>query len=162
AFCLEWATFKREGFGFISSLPIALDGTCNALQHYAAMLRDEKSGEAVNLTPPASTGFVIPGFDPDSDEEPEFQVEPPQDIYQRAADEVAARVRTDDYCAWFTAYRLRKLSQIEKMNKPEERLRAQVGLDQASVTTPDDAKRLHDLARPWEFNRPTPINRRML
>jgi DNA-directed RNA polymerase len=32
-------------------MPIALDGTCNGLQHYAAMLRDEVGGKAVNLVP---------------------------------------------------------------------------------------------------------------
>jgi DNA-directed RNA polymerase len=32
------------------SLPVAQDGSCNGLQHYAAMLRDEVTGKAVNLT----------------------------------------------------------------------------------------------------------------
>jgi DNA-directed RNA polymerase, mitochondrial len=163
AFCFEWARFKRDGFGVVSSLPIALDGTCNGLQHYAAMLRDENSGKAVNLTLPASTGFVTSRCDPDSDEDLEFEVEPPQDIYQHVADRVAARISEGDYCAWFAStYRVKRLSQIEKMKNPDDRLRARVGLDQASISAPDDAKRLQDLARSPEPNRERQINRRML
>src|SRR5689334_1249230 len=67
AFCFEWADYldaENEGRPFISHLPVAVDGTCNGLQHFSAMLRDPVGGEAVNLTP--------------SDR--------PQDIYQRVAD----------------------------------------------------------------------------
>jgi len=51
AFCAEWAGFMREGEGFVSHLPVALDGSCNGLQHFSAMLRDEVGGSAVNLIP---------------------------------------------------------------------------------------------------------------
>lgn len=51
AFCFEWAGFCREGETFVSHLPVALDGSCNGLQHYSAMLRDEVGGSAVNLIP---------------------------------------------------------------------------------------------------------------
>jgi len=51
AFCFEWAGFQKEGFDFVSSLPIALDGSCNGLQHYSAALRDPVGGAAVNLLP---------------------------------------------------------------------------------------------------------------
>jgi DNA-directed RNA polymerase len=51
AFCKEWANFKDVGYGFVSTLPISLDGSCNGLQHYSAMLRDPKGGKAVNLVP---------------------------------------------------------------------------------------------------------------
>ncbi|PFH38327.1 DNA-dependent RNA polymerase [Besnoitia besnoiti] len=34
---------------FLSSLPIHQDGSCNGLQHYAALGRDRRGGEAVNL-----------------------------------------------------------------------------------------------------------------
>lgn len=36
---------------FVSHLPVGLDGSCNGLQHFSAMLRDEKGGAATNLTP---------------------------------------------------------------------------------------------------------------
>ena len=73
AFCFEWADFVREGYGFISTLPVQIDGSCNGLQNFSAALRDPVGGEAVNL---------IPG-------------DVPQDIYQRVADVVIERVRHD-------------------------------------------------------------------
>lgn len=51
ASCFEWSEFKRHGYGYMSSLPIAQDGTCSGLQHYSAMLRDSVGGAAVNLVP---------------------------------------------------------------------------------------------------------------
>lgn len=51
AWCFEWARFKQEGYGFMSSLPVQMDGSCNGLQHFSAMLRDEVGGHAVNLLP---------------------------------------------------------------------------------------------------------------
>ena len=66
AFCLEWAGYKRKGFGYISHLPIALDGSNNGLQHYSAMLRCPVGGKATNLT----------------------NEEHPQDTYQQVADVV--------------------------------------------------------------------------
>lgn len=36
---------------FVSRLPVHQDGSCNGLQHYAALGRDEKGGAAVNLQP---------------------------------------------------------------------------------------------------------------
>jgi len=49
AFCFEWAGYVREGESFESHIPVALDGSCNGLQHFSAMLRDEVGGSAVNL-----------------------------------------------------------------------------------------------------------------
>lgn len=51
AFCFEWAAFQAEGYGYVSSLPVALDGSCNGLQHYSAALRDEIGACATNLCP---------------------------------------------------------------------------------------------------------------
>lgn len=73
AFCFEWAAFRREGFGYMSSLPIQMDGTCNGLQNFSAMLLDEVGGAAVNLIP----------------------ADVPQDIYQRVADIVAKQIELD-------------------------------------------------------------------
>lgn len=51
--CMEladvWSSGDEEGF--LSCLPIHLDGSCNGLQHYAALGRDEMGAKAVNLTP---------------------------------------------------------------------------------------------------------------
>ena len=54
AACFEYAGFLKQGEEFCSRLPIAMDGTCNGLQHLSAMLRDEVGGEAVNLVPSAA------------------------------------------------------------------------------------------------------------
>jgi len=51
AFCFEWKRYQEEGATMISHLPIAMDGTCNGLQHLSAMLQDERGGTAVNLVP---------------------------------------------------------------------------------------------------------------
>lgn len=73
AFCFDWAGFLEEGFGYHSSLPVQMDGSCNGLQNFSAMLRDEIGGQAVNLMPS----------------------ELPADIYQQVADLVLERVRKD-------------------------------------------------------------------
>lgn len=51
AWCKEYLGYNKEGADFVSHLPIALDGSCNGLQNYSAMLRDEVGGEATNLVP---------------------------------------------------------------------------------------------------------------
>lgn len=71
AFCKEWAGWCEQGEGFVSHLPVAADGSCNGLQHFAAMLRSTTTGKEVNLLP--------------SDE--------PQDIYQRVADRVTDKLK---------------------------------------------------------------------
>lgn len=73
AFCFEWAGFIQQGYGFVSCLPIALDGSCNGLQHFSAMLRDEIGGAAVNLLPS----------------------EKPEDIYQRVADVAIQKLKEE-------------------------------------------------------------------
>lgn len=83
AFCFEWANYldwRRHGIGqdYVCSLPVSQDGSCNGLQHFSAMLRDEKGGRAVNL---------IPG-------------DRPQDVYdeirERATDELEERALEDN------------------------------------------------------------------
>lgn len=73
AACLEWAGYVREGLDFVSHLPIAMDGTCNGLQIFSLMLRDEVGGHAVNLT----------------------HTDKPQDIYQIVADKVLDYLKAD-------------------------------------------------------------------
>lgn len=51
AFCFEYAAVKQYGLKYVSSLPIAFDGSCSGIQHFSAMLRDRKGGKAVNLVP---------------------------------------------------------------------------------------------------------------
>lgn len=56
AFCFEWAQYidwRDNGIGneYVCSLPVSQDGSCNGLQHFSAMLRDERGGRAVNLIP---------------------------------------------------------------------------------------------------------------
>ena len=71
AFCFEYAAAWRcpEGFwAYISHLPIAIDATCNGLQHFAMMLRDEQGAQAVNVALPSDW----------ADE--------PADVYARVAD----------------------------------------------------------------------------
>jgi len=51
AWVFEWYGWLRKGRGFITHQPCAADGTCNGLQHLSAILRDERGGAAVNLTP---------------------------------------------------------------------------------------------------------------
>jgi DNA-directed RNA polymerase len=51
AACIEWAGFVAEGPGYVSRLPIALDGSNSGLQHFSAMLRDPHGASLVNLVP---------------------------------------------------------------------------------------------------------------
>ena len=47
----EWVAFLDTGMGFVSNLPIVVDGTCNGIQHLSAMVLDAEAGAHVNLTP---------------------------------------------------------------------------------------------------------------
>jgi DNA-directed RNA polymerase len=51
SFCFDWAGFCQNGFDHVSHTPVAMDGSCNGLQHLSAMLRDSVGGAAVNLLP---------------------------------------------------------------------------------------------------------------
>lgn len=46
-FCLQHVNTAT----YVSHLPVHMDGSCNGLQHYAALGRDEAGGKAVNLLP---------------------------------------------------------------------------------------------------------------
>lgn len=73
AFCFEWEGVKRDGPLHESALPIAFDGSCSGIQHFSAMLRDERGGRAVNLVPSESV----------------------QDIYKLVADRVNEALARD-------------------------------------------------------------------
>lgn len=79
AWVLEYATWQCEEpddlgpDGFVSHLPISMDGSCNGLQNLSAMLRDEIGGAATNLT--ANTTMA--------------------DIYRIVADRATARMLAD-------------------------------------------------------------------
>jgi DNA-directed RNA polymerase len=66
----EWVGFLEHGEGFVSHLPIRVDGTCNGLQHLSAATRDKVGGQAVNLVPGPR----------------------PNDIYQQVADRLSERL----------------------------------------------------------------------
>lgn len=79
AWCFEWSGYcaaADAGIGehFMSCLPVVVDGTCNGLQHYSAMLRDPVGGAATNLIPS----------------------ERPADIYAAVARRVVERLSSDD------------------------------------------------------------------
>lgn len=73
AFCFEWAGVMDHGDAWVSALPVAFDGSCSGIQHFSAMLRDERGGRAVNLVPSEKV----------------------QDIYKLVADEVNKRLAAD-------------------------------------------------------------------
>lgn len=50
AFCMEYTDYLNNPDDFTTHIPVQLDGTCNGLQHYSALLRDKAGGTAVNLT----------------------------------------------------------------------------------------------------------------
>lgn len=49
AWCFEYADWRRNPGTFLTRLPLGQDGSCNGLQHFSAMLRDEVGGKATNL-----------------------------------------------------------------------------------------------------------------
>ncbi len=61
---LKVVNAKEDGETFVSTMPIAFDGSCNGIQHYSALFLDSKGAEAVNLT----------------------NGEKPRDVYQTVAD----------------------------------------------------------------------------
>ncbi len=85
--CLEWKGYREQGAGFVSHLPISMDGTCNGYQHLSAMGLDPVGGAATNLIPS----------------------EHPADIYLRVADRVNLRLEKDAGGSGPHAYAARQL-----------------------------------------------------
>ncbi|MBU2685688.1 MAG: hypothetical protein KKF27_20795, partial [Gammaproteobacteria bacterium] len=65
-----WLMETSDGDEYSSHIPVSFDGTCNGIQHYAAITRDEVCAKAVNVIP--SDG--------------------PQDIYALVAEDVRKRL----------------------------------------------------------------------
>ena len=70
SWCFEYADWVRNPDTFVSHTPIGMDGSCNGLQNFSAMLRDERGGRATNLVP----------------------ADLPNDIYQMVADVTRAKL----------------------------------------------------------------------
>lgn len=73
AWAKEFARWVRCPESFVSHIPVGMDGTCNGLQNFSAMLRDEVGGKATNL---------VPG-------------DKPRDIYHEVAEVAAFKLRQD-------------------------------------------------------------------
>ena len=100
AFCFEWVKcdYGRDRSA-LSSIPVGLDGSCNGLQHFSAMLRDEVGAKATNLLPCSK----------------------PEDIYQEVADVCSRFLATvDDPRArkWLEVGLTRKLAKRPVMTLP--------------------------------------------
>ena len=67
----EFENMLRYGLSYESGLPCNIDGSCNGLQNFSAILRDEVGGKAVNLV----------------------DNETPADIYQVVADTVISKLK---------------------------------------------------------------------
>mgnify|MGYP003134001526 CR=1 FL=1 len=91
AFCDEWKRYHETGDGFVSHIPVNVDGSCNGLQIYSLLLRDKVAGKLVNCIPS----------------------EIPQDIYQLVADEVIKTLKVkaeegDDLAKKWLAYGVKR------------------------------------------------------
>jgi len=75
AFCFDLYDYSLHGALHLSQLPVSMDGACNGLQNFSAMLRDEVGGAATNII---SNGER-------------------KDIYEAVADEVKKQIAKD---AW--------------------------------------------------------------
>ena len=101
AFCREYREALRSGTParFASRLPVGLDGSCNGIQNFSAMLLDPVGGRAVNLT----------------------RGDLPADIYQTVADVVVEKLRggTDELAVQWLAFGItRKCTKKPVMTLP--------------------------------------------
>jgi len=73
AACIEWSQFRSNPRNFDSCLPVTIDGTCNGLQHIAALRLNAQLADETNLAP--------------SDE--------PKDIYRTIANQLKLVLETE-------------------------------------------------------------------
>ena len=84
AFCFEWAGYVKNKDKHETHIPVSVDGSCNGLQVFSLLLRDEIGGAATNLIPSKK----------------------PQDIYGIVADKTVAILNKEvdevfrDKCRW--------------------------------------------------------------
>lgn len=100
AWCFEYAEWVRNPDTFVSHIPVGMDGSCNGLQNFSAMLRDEVGGRATNLVP----------------------ADLPNDIYQMVADVTAQLIRDaiippDDHDEFVTLERYRAMWLAHGINR---------------------------------------------
>ena len=74
AWCLEYEQWQVFGDRFLSRVAVGMDGSCNGLQNFSAMLRDSAGGMATNLVPAPL----------------------PNDIYQMVADRVTKLLEAEE------------------------------------------------------------------
>ena len=73
AWVFDYAGFQREGWGYMSHTTVQLDGSCNGLQHFSAIMRDPRGAASTNLLPS----------------------EQPADVYQEVADQTLELLKED-------------------------------------------------------------------
>lgn len=100
-FCFEWKRLQDEGDSFLTAIPVAIDGSCNGIQNYSAMLRDPVGARATNLIDSAL----------------------PADIYQEVADVLTKKLQEMDdetgYARDWLAHGInRKLTKRQVMTLP--------------------------------------------
>lgn len=88
----EWVDYLKQGPGFVSRIPVAMDGTCNGLQHLSALGRDPEGGCWTNL---------LPG-------------QKPEDIYEEVARRLRPRIEQDARAGHGIAKRLMDAEAIDR------------------------------------------------
>lgn len=91
ATCLELiaaTTYEGGSAAYPCRLPVHQDGSCNGLQHYAALGRDSVGAKAVNVVS-ADSPF------PTAEAAEDWADEGPQDVYSRVLDIVLAKIEVD-------------------------------------------------------------------
>lgn len=100
AFCFEWDKCDYGNNPHVTSqIPVGLDGSCNGLQHFSAMLKDEVGAAATNLMP----------------------CDKPEDIYQEVANVTTRKLqKLDDPRAtkWLSVGISRKCTKRPVMTLP--------------------------------------------
>lgn len=140
AFCLEWAASDcGKNKNYESHLPVGLDGTCNGLQHYSAMLKDEVGARATNLV----------------------KTDKPADIYADVAKVVMRKLREDTdprAKTWLRVGVTRKCTKHPVMTLPYGAKQSSMRLHIMDYAVANWAKFQLDPKHQWEYtNYLTPI-----